>query len=367
MPSPKKRVEIDRQNPKGPGTHKAFVWRNVDTPASGSGTAAKAAADMDASSIVAAALEPDDDSPIEHDPAPLENWRIQSMADIGVQAAPGEPYRAGGTCSHCSTAIRYAVIIESPVTGATRKIGMDCAARVGMNKDQLRAMNRSLYAHRRSEKRKESAKKHREKNFLSADDYPPEEVDRIAEHFRLGQRMAARRAGKPADELTPDDVHQAFPHVMSYNAMTAAHSFQEEGGCWKKDFEKASDHLSSWSMPPFKPEHTATIEALFDLEGNLLTANQRTTRFGLAWYSDELGFASTSEAQKPETRRKNNAKKGFYVGRITVEAAQARDGHTWVPKDKNYQPERIVVIEDNGLIPELIKDPDPVTGYYDDE
>ena len=82
------------------------------------------------------------------------------------------------------------------------------------------------------------------------------------------------------------------------------------------------------------------------MEGNLLTANQRSTRYGDAWYSDELGFVNTSEAQDWRKRVANNAKKGYFVGTIRVEARDGRDG-LWVPTDDNYQP-NVMDIVDNG-------------------
>lgn len=74
--------------------------------------------------------------------------------------------------------------------------------------------------------------------------------------------------------------------------------------------------------------------ALFDLEGRLIPAVQREGQYGLYWavlnpanpYGPCAAFFTESAAQKTETRVKNNAKKGYYVGEVLVPAEQ--DGRT---------------------------------------
>lgn len=65
-------------------------------------------------------------------------------------------------------------------------------------------------------------------------------------------------------------------------------------------------------------------DALFDLEGNYVLAKWVHTEFGGAWGIMDpdnpsgrfLGWFNESKAKNPETARKNNARKGYYVGRI---------------------------------------------------
>jgi hypothetical protein len=64
--------------------------------------------------------------------------------------------------------------------------------------------------------------------------------------------------------------------------------------------------------------------ALFDLNGNLVPAKLVSTRFGIAWGilpSDDpdgrfVAWFSASSARKSATRRVNDAKKGYRVGRV---------------------------------------------------
>lgn len=69
--------------------------------------------------------------------------------------------------------------------------------------------------------------------------------------------------------------------------------------------------------------------ALFDLEGNLVPAKLISTQYGSAWglLEDEdnvesrfIGYFNPSNAQDDERARKNNAKKGYYVGEVMADA-----------------------------------------------
>lgn len=64
-------------------------------------------------------------------------------------------------------------------------------------------------------------------------------------------------------------------------------------------------------------------DLLFDLDGNLVMAKEIETRYGWAWMimdpdnpkGSALGFFNESKARKAETKIKNDAAKGYYVGR----------------------------------------------------
>jgi len=100
-----------------------------------------------------------------------------------------------------------------------------------------------------------------------------------------------------------------------------------------------------------------TFRALFDLEGNRVYAHQVETQFGTSWRlfdkdtQETVGWFSESKAQKEETARKNNAKKGFYVGTVKCEARVLSGGNSTsvhyytAPRDR-YMLEAEVV--DNG-------------------
>lgn len=86
--------------------------------------------------------------------------------------------------------------------------------------------------------------------------------------------------------------------------------------------------LSQWASGVMagRYEHCATVAedggftttALFDLDGNHIPARYVETRYGWSWVWDgpngEAVWFRESAAQKDETRRRNDAKKGVYVG-----------------------------------------------------
>lgn len=92
---------------------------------------------------------------------------------------------------------------------------------------------------------------------------------------------------------------------------------------------------------------------LFDLEGNLVLAKEVETQFGWSWGIMDpdnprgrfLGWFNPSKARNEETARRNNARKGYYVGRAMIKgyvkiyasgtglsgAASARPGYApWI-------------------------------------
>ena len=62
--------------------------------------------------------------------------------------------------------------------------------------------------------------------------------------------------------------------------------------------------------------------ALFDLDGNLVTMKTVSGRYGESWFipqnEGKARFFNESEAAKAETRRRNNAKKGYSIGEVLV-------------------------------------------------
>lgn len=68
--------------------------------------------------------------------------------------------------------------------------------------------------------------------------------------------------------------------------------------------------------------------ALFDLEGNYVLAKEVETQYGWSWGIMDpnnprgrfLAWFNESKAKNPETARKNNARKGYYVGTVLAKA-----------------------------------------------
>jgi len=68
--------------------------------------------------------------------------------------------------------------------------------------------------------------------------------------------------------------------------------------------------------------------ALFDLSGHLILAKEIETRFGWAWMildpenpkGQAKAWFNPSKAKSESTRRKTNAAKGYYIGRVKAKA-----------------------------------------------
>lgn len=78
----------------------------------------------------------------------------------------------------------------------------------------------------------------------------------------------------------------------------------------------------------------AEFPAIFDLEGNLVPAKYIRTVYGWTWAllssedptSSFTGFFKPSEAKSDNVRVNNDAKKGYYVGRVLAPAAVGTSG-----------------------------------------
>lgn len=99
-----------------------------------------------------------------------------------------------------------------------------------------------------------------------------------------------------------------------------------------------------------EPVETVIVEALFNLEGELITSNLRDTRYGESFYKNDTGeWFSFSQAKNPETRIRNDAKKGQYVGEVEV-VAYVYEGRKIASTDGSFN-HTIVRVLDNGLKP----------------
>lgn len=131
-----------------------------------------------------------------------------------------------------------------------------------------------------------------------------------AAEFRQKAQAAAVEAEASFQRCDTDGfASQAASQLMSRQHALSA-DIAENGGMWEFD-------------------------ALFDLDGNLVAAKKVDTRFGPAWAmlsSDDPSssftgrFFNESEAQSEKVRVRNNARKGFYVGRVKAPAVARMGG-----------------------------------------
>lgn len=103
--------------------------------------------------------------------------------------------------------------------------------------------------------------------------------------------------------------------------------------------------------------HAWEFDALFDLEGNLVAAREVESKYGRSWAilaSDDprsrvIGWFNPSQAKNDERRRKADAAKGFYVGRIKAACYSDPMGPAWARHGEQREEfTRNVEIIDNG-------------------
>lgn len=98
--------------------------------------------------------------------------------------------------------------------------------------------------------------------------------------------------------------------------------------------------------------------AIFDLQGNLQNAIQVEGRYGWTWMVREsfesnrvVAWFNESNAQDPKRARANNAKKGYYVGRVAGPAVLVASGNQisvrYVPRIKGGLTADVTIL-DNG-------------------
>jgi hypothetical protein len=110
---------------------------------------------------------------------------------------------------------------------------------------------------------------------------------------------------------------------------------------------------------------TTEIQGLFDLDGNLIPSVHGWGQYGEYWMlldanGDKTGFFNPSQARNEATARRNNARKGFYVGSVRVEgmtkivgggtglAGAASCYPAIVPVHRAITSETVVEVIDNG-------------------
>lgn len=87
------------------------------------------------------------------------------------------------------------------------------------------------------------------------------------------------------------------------------------------------------------------LPALFTLDGDLIIAREVNTRYGWRWvWTNDYGtttWFNESSAQDPIIRRRNNARKGVYLGTVRYQALLNHNSMTTYPGE-------VLEIIDNG-------------------
>lgn len=181
--------------------------------------------------------------------------------------------------------------------------------------------------------------------------YPPPVARGSDRNLIKGEIMSATRKISQEDQDKANDLRRQ-----------AAESAQRARESWERS--DTDGFVSQWAsnithdeliMKAELIENGGSYERdlLFDLEGNLILAKEIETKFGYSWMildpdnprGSALGWFNESKARNPETKIKNDARKGYYVGRGRVKgyvkifasgtglsgAASARPGYApWI-------------------------------------
>lgn len=167
----------------------------------------------------------------------------------------------------------------------------------------------------------------------------------------------------------------------TFEGKTAAEWRAEAAERNRRRYESQRDsdtdgYVSQWAHSMLEGEYnlkaqlaesngTMEVAALFDLDGNLVNAVHDWNQYGEYWMVIDLNgravsFFNPSQAKSETTQIKNNAKKGYFVGRAKVAAtAKIVGGGTGlagaascypaiVPVEKEVSIETVLEIVDNG-------------------
>lgn len=109
----------------------------------------------------------------------------------------------------------------------------------------------------------------------------------------------------------------------------------EEDGFMSQKVSAQHAHMCTLKAELAENGAWTEVDAIFDLDGNLIYAELGWNDFGAYWYAPatERGqrgaYYNESKARNEATRKANNAKKGFQLGRIQVPATvEFRSGGT---------------------------------------
>lgn len=165
-----------------------------------------------------------------------------------------------------------------------------------------------------------------------------DELDTFTYTDRSGaDRVRAARARVDAD-------NRAAALAAEHRAAALGHDRKSAESFDRCDTDGA---LTQWGNDMLAQEHrlaariaenggTWTFPALFDLDGKLVAAKSVKTQFGYSWAllasddpdSEYVGWFNESQARSAAARNRNNARKGYTVGRVKAPArAELKGGN----------------------------------------
>lgn len=243
----------------------------------------------------------------------LTNCKIIGFTERTVGGDWGTPILPGGTCQHCFTGIRYAVIVEDP-QGNKYDVGRTCALKVGITKQEYWEAHRNYKDRLTSE---QNAARFAAMPKVTKDTMDPEEWEAIT---------------------TAADAERGDTDRVVY---WVADKIRTRGWVKPEQWEDALTHALVFEEPPMTSK---VINALFDLEGNLLTTNLFWGKFGPTAKTRDGQWFNRSQANNGATEVKNNAKKGFYVGLVEVET-HWDTGKVLYNRSDNYEAHILRVVD----------------------
>lgn len=132
-----------------------------------------------------------------------------------------------------------------------------------------------------------------------------------ADEHRAAALEHDRKSAESFDRCDTDGALTQWGHDMLAQEHRLAAEIAEQGGTW-------------------------TFPALFDLDGKLVAAKSVKTQFGYSWAllasddpdSEYVGWFNESQARSAAARNRNNARKGYTVGRVKAPArAELKGGN----------------------------------------
>lgn len=148
-------------------------------------------------------------------------------------------------------------------------------------------------------------------------EYTMREIREIADAINAAAEAPANRVnGKTAAEWRELAAASRRRSVESFERCdTDGFMTQWASDITAREYEAQADLADAGGRHEFT--------AIFDLEGNFVPATECKTRYGYTWRignGDDVVWFNESKAQDPDRRRAANAKKGYYVGRVSAPA-----------------------------------------------
>lgn len=279
----------------------------------------------------------------------LSGYTIVGGARIAYES--GQPVHSCANCGQGIINVMFANGADGDVT-----LGLDCAERVGLTTAELREHYAHKFAAERAEaNRRRAAIEHANRvaeAHAAATGLP--EAQLVAARYAEAQAEAARRGLTLTNSHGPYAWHggdNAIGHDYPWEVIEVGH-WMGTGSATPRMILDAAKAMEAFTPAPWRGvadpiNDVWSVDALFDLDGNLLPARRVLGKFGPVWaINDEHGtrWVNTSKAQDPERARKANAKKGVYEGKVEAPVIRTRSNGWWA--DTDVAP---LVIVDNGL------------------